>query len=255
LPPDHVTDNPEAVLAYAARTLGRSQAPTIAGRLAAGLATTPDLAPGVVALVDAALILAADNGLARPTLCARIVASVGGEMRYGVVAGMCAMRGTLPGAAAHSVDHLLSQIDATGAAQAGAIIRAAVAAKGTTLPGVGHQMYPGGDPRAQELLRRLLSSPSLDPCRVAVVTTAVDALKRESLPAPNFDFALAALCYAAGLRAGGSEALFCVGRMAGWLAHMLEERHRSSNFRLNGVYVGLWPSSTVPLSGLDGMPV
>jgi len=46
--------------------------------------------------------------------------------------------------------------------------------------------------------------------------------RERALPAPSFELALAALARAFGLVKGSSEAIFAIGRTAGWIAHAME---------------------------------
>ena len=55
--------------------------------------------------------------------------------------------------------------------------------------------------------------------------------------APNIDFALGALTYAAGMDADAGELVFAIARSAGWLAHSLEEYEEAPiRFRPVGRY-------------------
>jgi citrate synthase len=61
------------------------------------------------------------------------------------------------------------------------------------------------------------------------------------MPAPNVDFALAALVKAHGMRAGSSATIFTVARIAGIVAHALEEYEHRLRFRPRASYVGPTP--------------
>ncbi|HVX33906.1 MAG TPA: citrate/2-methylcitrate synthase, partial [Solirubrobacterales bacterium] len=63
------------------------------------------------------------------------------------------------------------------------------------------------------------------------------------MPAPNVDFALAALVRAHGLRPGSSATIFTVARIAGIVAHALEEYEHRLRFRPRASYVGPAPPS------------
>jgi citrate synthase len=131
-------------------------------------------------------------------------------------------------------------------AGAGAILDARIEAG--DVPGFGHRVYRDRDPRADHLLERLgiatreLLSPSglqkftEDPAEALLVAAA----ERE-LPAPNVDFALAALVKAQGLRDGSSATIFTVARIAGIVAHALEEYEHRLRFRPRASYVGPTP--------------
>ncbi|MGW5163397.1 citrate/2-methylcitrate synthase, partial [Nonomuraea wenchangensis] len=58
------------------------------------------------------------------------------------------------------------------------------------------------------------------------------------LPERNVDFALAVLTAVAGMTPGAGEAIFAVARVAGWLAHAMEEYERGALLRLRASYTG-----------------
>ena len=109
--------------------------------------------------------------------------------------------------------------------------------RGERLRGFGHPLYPDGDPRAADLLARLRRAAGSSP-RLAVVDALLDATRRRDLPPPNVDLALAALGHVAEMTRGAGEAIFAVARVAGWLAHALEEYDRAVPIRLRAVYTG-----------------
>jgi citrate synthase len=49
------------------------------------------------------------------------------------------------------------------------------------------------------------------------------------------------------LRGGAGEAIFCVGRLAGWLAHAIEEYGSRSELRPRALYIGRRPEQTRPM--------
>ncbi|HEY8524651.1 MAG TPA: citrate/2-methylcitrate synthase [Acidimicrobiales bacterium] len=208
----------------------------IAARVAEALCgRTPPAA--LVHLVNSALILVADHGLATPTLTARLVASVGADMYTAVLAGCCAMHGSAPGASALAVEQLLRDA-ARGDPRR---VVAERLERGEPLPGVGHPVYPERDPRAAHLLAELRHRYP-DQTAMQTVTDVEHAMAAAGQPAPNVDFALAALCYVTRLRPGASEAIFTLGRIAGFIAHCIEQYASNERYRLNAVYVGPGPA-------------
>jgi hypothetical protein len=113
--------------------------------------------------------------------------------------------------------------------------------RGERLWGIGHPLYPDGDPRAVFLFERLHRAAD-GSSRLAVVDALLDATRRRGLPPPNVDLALAALAHVAGMTRGAGEAIFAVARVAGWLAHALEEYQRDVPFRPRALYTGPSPS-------------
>ena len=213
------------------------RAGSVAGRLAWALRAGREGRKGrreaddIVALVDDALVLGADQGLVPSTVAARVAASVQADPYSVVVAGLGAIAGRLHGAACLGAEELLDEVERTGSA---AVAIGARLRRGERIPGFGEGNYPDGDPRAVILLDRLATSSvgDGDGDAVARAVAVVEVMGSRGLPKPNIDFALAALTHAAGLVPGASEALIAIARCAGWLAHALEEYAHPSRFEL-----------------------
>jgi citrate synthase len=190
------------------------------------LTATP-ATPAAVRALNAALVLLADHDLAASTLAARVAASTRAHPYAVVGAGLAALDGPLHGAASGLAYALLAEAVRSGD-PVGAVsdrLRA-----GGPVPGFGHPLYPQGDPRAAELLALLPDAPGK-----AEVRAVIDA----SGSPPNVDFAIAAFALLTGMAADAGEAIFAVGRTAGWIAHALEEYgDRPSRFRPSGRYAG-----------------
>jgi citrate synthase len=251
LHPDAVTAAGRALVAGLAGCLprlGRPPAPDagIAARLWSCLSPLdPD--PALLAVLDAALVLLADHELAASTVAARVAASVRADPYAVAAAGLATLSGSLHGGASLAVEALLAEIERPGLTlrQAKARARRVLGERlrrGERLRGLGHPLYPDGDPRAASLLARLRRAAGGSP-RLAVVEALLDATRRRGLPAPNVDLALAVLGHVAGMTRGAGEAIFAVARVAGWLAHALEEYDRAVPIRLRAVYTGPPPGS------------
>jgi citrate synthase len=243
LHPAAVTAAGRALIAGLVDCLPHQRAPTpgatrIAARLWSGLSTL-DPEPGLVGAVEAALVLLADHELAASTVAARVAASVRADPYAVVSAGLAAVSGTLHGGASLGMEDLLGEIDRPerAASVVGARLR-----RGERLRGIGHRLYPDGDPRARVLLDRLRHAVPGSP-RLAVVEALLDATRQRGLPEPNIDLALAALAHVAGMTRGAGEAIFATARTAGWIAHALEEYERNTPIRPRAVYTGPAPGS------------
>ena len=90
------------------------------------------------------------------------------------------------------------------------------------MPGFGHPLYAGGDPRAAPLFA---SAKALAPRHSGVRTifALVEAMREAGRPPPTIDAGLVAIAIALGLPRGSGVALFAIGRSAGWVAHVLEQ--------------------------------
>ena len=216
----------------------RSGAGPVAARLWTGLSRL-DPEPGLVGVLDAALVLLADHELAASTVAARVAASVRADPYAVVSAGLATVSGTLHGGASLGIEALLDEIDRPerAAAVVGARLR-----RGERLRGFGHRLYPDGDPRAGFLLTRLRAAAAGSP-RMAVVDALLEATTRRGLPEPTVDLALAALAHVTAMTRGAGEAVFAIARTAGWIAHALEEYDRNTPIRPRAVYTGPAPGS------------
>jgi citrate synthase len=205
----------------------------VAARLATRLCTGP-VSPGLIRVLNAALVLLADHEMAASTLAARVAASMRADPYAVVATGLGAMGGALHGGAALGAELMLSSASSPADAPrvVGDLLR-----RGERLPGFGHFVYKDGDPRAN-LLLELVTAYAPASQQLAVASAVTDEARRRALPEPNIEFALAVLAGVAGMIRGAGEAIFAIGRTAGWLAHALEEYERNIPIRPRGVYTG-----------------
>jgi citrate synthase len=216
-----------------ARATNRLTAARIPARLWPRLCPD-DPPPGLLDALRAALVLLADHELAASTLAARVAASVRADPYAVVATGLGAVGGALHGGASLGAETMLAAAqDASGVPRVvGDLLR-----RGERVPGFGHFVYRGGDPRAGLLLAMVGSAVPASP-RLAVVDSVLAEMHRRALPEPNIDFALAVLASCAGMIRGAGEVIFAVARTAGWLAHALEEYTARTPLRPRAVYTG-----------------
>jgi len=69
------------------------------------------------------------------------------------------------------------------------------------------------------------------------------ATRARRFPAPNVDLAVAAMAHVLELPRGTGELIFALARIAGWMAHALEEYEHPSPLRLRAVYTGVRAAS------------
>jgi citrate synthase len=190
--------------------------------------------PGLMHALSAALVLLADHELAASTLAARAAASVRADPYAVVGTGLGAMSGALHGGASLGAETLMAA--ARGPDDVPRVV-AELLRRGEKVPGFGHFVYRGGDPRAI-LLLDLVRRAAPKSGQLAVADAVFAEVRHKSLPEPNIDFAIAALVRVAGMVRGAGEAIFAVARTAGWIAHALEAYSGPGPLRPRAVYTG-----------------
>lgn len=245
LTPPGVVVTGRGLLAALAAALPRAtgEGGTMSARVWQGLSGRPAPAEGLSAL-EAALVLAADHELAPSTLAARVAASFRADPYAVVLTGLGPASGSWhPGStgAPTEVEALLAEAATVGPERA---IGERLRRIGETPHGFGMPLYPDGDPRAAELLGRLEGVGDAD--RLDVVRSVVEVGRERGFPPPNFDLGLGALSFCAGMPAGAGQAIFTLGKVAGWLAHAIEEYSGPTRFRSRADYVGPRPEGTSP---------
>ena len=184
--------------------------------------------------MSAALVLLADHELAASTLAARAAASVRADPYAVVGTGLGAMSGALHGGASLGAETLMAA--ASNPDDVPRVV-AELLRRGEKVPGFGHFVYRGGDPRATVLLD-LVRRAAPKSGRLAVAEAVLAEVRQKSLPEPNIDFAIATLARVAGMVRGAGEAIFAVARTAGWIAHALEAYAGPGPLRPRAVYIG-----------------
>lgn len=194
---------------------------------------------GFADLVRAALVLCAEHELNVSAFAARVVASTGAHLHATVCSGLAALSGPRHGGATARAYAL---IESACAADSPRDFIAARWRQGEDLPGFGHALYPNGDPRAAELLARLRArhadSPGMRGLEAIISATGDINGQR-----PNVDFTLAAICHLNALPAAPALVMFASARLAGWLAHALEQQAQGRLIRPRASYTGVPPAA------------
>lgn len=189
------------------------------------------------AALDLALVVLADHELNASSFAARIAASTDAGLLACLTAALATLSGPRHGGACDRVEALLDE--AATLRRPGDIAQRR-ALRGDGVPGFGHPLYPQGDPRARLLLERAHVLASQSPHRARRIASALDLARRmarQGLPA-TVDFGLVVLTRALGMRQGSAALLFALGRCAGWIAHVLEQRSSEAVLRPRARYVG-----------------
>jgi citrate synthase len=214
----------------------------------------PADAPRARAL-DVYLVTVSDHSLNASTFAARVVASTGSDVVSSIAAALGALKGPLHGGAPGPV---LDMLDATRDTDPRARLESELRA-GRRIMGMGHRIYRVRDPRAfvfERALSRLERELAADQVLASSVIVerltharqveqAAETLLAERHPdrplRANVEFYTALLLEALGIPRTLFTPTFAVGRCAGWLAHIEEQRRTGKLIRPAARYIGALP--------------
>lgn len=168
--------------------------------------------------INAALVICAEHELTPPTFAARVCASTGADLYACVATGILAHMGPLQGGGTDGAENLLDEI----LKPAGRLKLPRARSMRFDFPGFNHPLY-ARDPRAVFLLDlvRKLKSPHPDAARMLQL---IDSIEADMNFYPSITAALVILSRSLGLPRRSASILFSVGRTAGWISHVLEQR-------------------------------
>nr|WP_244238887.1 citrate synthase family protein [Corallococcus carmarthensis] len=240
-PPDRELARARSLLRHLAAWVCVARAPdrvgpalrerTVADSLARAWAARSPRAPAVL---NQALVLCADHELNVSTFAARVTASSGADLYACVGAAMAALSGSRHGGACDRVEALLAEV---GRPERAKEVVSTYLRRGESVPGFGHRLYPQGDPRTPALIQAALElRPQARAVRVA--SAVLEVTRAAGHPAPSMEVGLVMLAEALGLPKGAAATVFAVGRSAGWVAHVLEQREQGHLLRPRARYVG-----------------
>ena len=186
-------------------------------------------------VLNAVLILTLDHEINVSSFASRIVASAGSNLYEVVNAAMCAFSGARHGRASERAEQFIRELEEAETSLA--VIHGRLRS-GEEIPGFGHPLYPGGDPRARLILQLLEED---FPAEFAKIQTRIKDSERVLRKAANVDMALALVRKVLALPAHSGFHLFALGRTIGWIAHALEQQQSGSLIRPRARYVGVMP--------------
>ncbi len=206
--------------------------------------------PRHVKAIDAYWISAAEHGMNASTFTARVVASTGADVAAALSAGVGALSGPLHGGAPSRVLSMLDEVERTGDAERW--VKDALDS-GERLMGFGHRVYRAEDPRARVLrsTAREIGAPRLEVAeRLEEAALAeLKARKPDRVLATNVEFWSAVVLDYADVPPELFTPMFSCARVAGWAAHILEQKREGRLIRPTARYTG--PAAR-PVSSVNG---
>lgn len=214
----------------------------------------------IARIFDICLILHAEHSFNASTFAAREVASTRAHMYAAVSAAIGALSGELHGGANFQVMKMLLEIETEEGAERWVKEKLA---RGERIMGMGHAVYKTFDPRAEVLreLSRRLSEKTGQPWYK--ITKKIEDVTEEEMKKvkgsdifPNVDLYSASTYYMLGIPMDLNTPIFAVSRVAGWTAHVIEEKFAEAQpkpmlYRPKAVYVGKYCGP----SGCEYVPI
>ena len=189
--------------------------------------------------IDAYWVSAAEHGMNASTFTARVVASTGADCAAAMSAAVGALSGPLHGGAPTRVLQMLDDLAASG--DADAYVKQ-ILDRGDRLMGFGHRVYRAEDPRAR-VLRRTAKELGSSRYELAeelerAALAGLQARKPDRVLATNVEFWSAVVLDIAEIPADLFPAMFACARVAGWSAHIMEQKKTGRLIRPSANYVG-----------------
>jgi citrate synthase len=189
--------------------------------------------------IDTYWICTAEHGVNASTFTARVVASTGADCGAALSAAVGALSGPLHGGAPAYVKPMLEEVSAMG--DPDKWVRDTLDA-GKRIMGFGHRVYRAEDPRSRILKQtaRELGSPQIEIAE-RLEEAALAELERRKPDRPlktNVEYYSALVLDIAEVPPPLAPAMFACSRVAGWSAHILEQKRTGRLFRPSARYVG-----------------
>jgi citrate synthase len=195
--------------------------------------------PKAARAIDTYWICTAEHGLNASTFAARVVASTGADCGAALSSAVGALSGPLHGGAPAYVKPMLQEVAEMGDPEKWV---KDTLDSGKRIMGFGHRIYRAEDPRSRLLKEtaRELGSPQIEIAE-RLEAAALAELERRHPERPlktNVEYYSAVVLDIAEIPPPLAPAMFACSRVAGWSAHILEEKRTGRLIRPSARYVG-----------------
>lgn len=195
--------------------------------------------------MDAYLILLADHGFNASTFSARVTTSTQSDTYSAVTSAIGTLKGDLHGSANQKAMEMILEIGSPEKAEP--YIRALLAGHKKVM-GFGHRIYKKEDPRAtafrkiaDDLCKRSGNTKWME------ISNIVEKVMWSEKQIPcNVDFFSASVLHVLGFPVDFFTTVFAASRIAGWTAHVIEQRADNRLIRPAADYVGLLNEHYLP---------
>jgi citrate synthase len=203
----------------------------------------------VADILDTCLILHAEHTMNASTFCGLITASTLADPYTVVASAIGALKGPLHGGANEEVVAMLREIGTMERVRP--YLQAKLDAKEPVM-GFGHRVYKVKDPRA--VILQQLAQKFFTHCGKSLLYELAEEVERIGLELlghkkvyPNVDFYSGIVYDQMGMASDTFTPIFAMARVAGWLAHWLEQLKENKLYRPDQIYEGEHGRRYLPL--------
>ena len=200
---------------------------------------TPEKSESIA--IDKDFILHAEHGVNASTFSARVSASTGSDFFSCITAAISALKGPKHGGAAEGVMKMANEIG--NESNANTYVEKALS-NGERIMGFGHPVYKTTDPRAKHLktAAKNLAKIKGEPKWFSIIQAVVDTDSMQSRARiglhPNVDLWAGASYSLLDISEDLFVPIFCIGRIPGWIAHIMEQSEKKDILRPRLLYSG-----------------
>lgn len=193
-----------------------------------------------------ALVLHADHELNASTFAARVTASTLADLYSCVTTAIGTLKGSLHGGANERVFNMLLAIRESGDTEA--YLQQKLDSK-EKIMGFGHRVYKTVDPREKYLkeMAKDLTEGGEDADFFRLSEEVEDFIRNKKGLIPNVDFYSATVYHVLGIDSDIFTLIFAMSRMAGWIAHVQEQKKNNKLIRPRSQYKGLTNLTYIPI--------
>lgn len=200
----------------------------------------------MVKCLDASLVLYAEHEFNASTFAARVTAATLSDFYSAITSAIGTLRGPLHGGANEEAMALIEKYNDADSAEKG--LRETLANKGLVM-GFGHRVYKTCDPRSDIIkqwskkLAQHVGNDILYPVSERIEKVMWDEKKLF----PNLDFYSASAYHFCDIPTQMFTPIFVFSRVAGWSAHIMEQRANNKLIRPDAEYIGPEPMTFVEI--------
>ncbi|MDX2162836.1 MAG: citrate/2-methylcitrate synthase [bacterium] len=205
-----------------------------------------------VSAINAYMVLLTEHGMNASTFVARATSSTLSDMHSAIVSAIGTLKGFLHGGANTEAMRMFMEIGDPDSVEKWFVDN--IKNGGRKIMGIGHRVYKALDPRAavlrdraEALARNSGNGKWFDIADKLANLARADAYFIERNLYPNVDYFSAIVLYTLDLDVDMFTPLFAMSRMAGWTAHIIEQKASNRLMRPDVLYTGAMDLPWVPL--------